>query len=180
MRTQRKRLQDALLAHIPDGSLKLAKKLTALEDLGPEGVMLYFADETASLADLVVGADGIRSVVRDSVWKNYQLKYTGTSVFRVLLPIATLSDLDPIFGNTAWWHGPSAHIYFSPVGEGLWEIAARVSMDPEVHAASKRSWGVPVKNDVVEGYFAVWPFVRTITHWRMRKTDSTPRTSCPK
>jgi salicylate hydroxylase len=46
-------------------------------------------------------------------------------------------------------------VYFSPVGEGLWEIAARAWHDPSTHSASKVSWGVPVANAHVESHFTV-------------------------
>lgn len=44
-------------------------------------------------------------------------------------------------------------MYFSPVGEGLGEIAAREHQDPAAHGASKVAWGVPVANAHVEGHF---------------------------
>ena len=44
-------------------------------------------------------------------------------------------------------------MYFSPVGEGLGEIAAREYQDPAVHSADKVVWGVPVTNEHVEGHF---------------------------
>ena len=62
IRTQRTKLQSALLSQIPPGSLKLSARLIKTEDLGSEGVRLYFSDNTEVVADLVVGADGIRSV----------------------------------------------------------------------------------------------------------------------
>jgi salicylate hydroxylase len=46
-------------------------------------------------------------------------------------------------------------VYFSPVGDGQWEIAARAWHDPAIHGASKVSWGVPVDNAHVESHFTV-------------------------
>lgn len=63
IRTQRTKLQSALLAHVPPGVIQLSKKLQRIVNLGDEGdVELTFADGTSARADLVVGADGIRSV----------------------------------------------------------------------------------------------------------------------
>lgn len=62
IRTQRTKLQSALLAHVPAGVIQLSKKLENMKDLGDDGVELTFADGTRETADLVVGADGIRSV----------------------------------------------------------------------------------------------------------------------
>lgn len=64
-----------------------------------------------------------------------------------------LTDQDPRFGITGWWHLPASHVYFSPVGEGLGEIASREYQDPAIHSASKVVWGVPVTNEHVESHF---------------------------
>ena len=148
-------LQSALLAHIPSHNIQLGRKLVKLDDLGSTGIRLTFADNSTTVADLVVGADGIRSVVRDAVWPDYRLAFTGTTIWRVLLPVDSISDLDPQFLTTGWWHGPTTHVYFSPVGNGQWEIAARAWQDPAVYGAKKVSWGTPVANEVVEANFTV-------------------------
>jgi len=62
-RVRRTRLQSALREKVPEGVIRLGKKLVQLEDLGEEGgVRLFFHDGTEDVADLVVGGDGIRSV----------------------------------------------------------------------------------------------------------------------
>ncbi|ROW13022.1 hypothetical protein VPNG_05902 [Cytospora leucostoma] len=154
IRTQRTKLQSALLAHVPPGVIRLSKKLEGVSDLGDGGgVELRFADGTTETADLVVGADGIRSIVRDSAWPDYQIAFTGTTIWRALAPLENLARHDARFGQTGWWHLPTSHVYFSPVGEGLGEIAAREYQDPAVHSADKVVWGVPVTNEHVEGHF---------------------------
>lgn len=62
VRTQRTKLQAALLSHIRPGTIQLAKKVSSVTDLGAAGVELTFKDNSTATADLVVGADGIRSV----------------------------------------------------------------------------------------------------------------------
>ncbi|KAI0008750.1 FAD/NAD(P)-binding domain-containing protein [Xylariaceae sp. FL0662B] len=161
IRTQRTQLQAALLAHVKPGTIQLSKKLTKMTDKGASGVELHFEDGTTVAADLVVGADGIRSVVRDTAWPDYNIKFTGTTIWRSLLPWDDVRDLDPRFEITGWWHTPTTHVYFSPVGEGLWEIAARAWHDPATHSASKVSWGVPVDNKHVESHFTEYiPAIR--------------------
>ncbi|KAK7943306.1 FAD/NAD P-binding domain-containing protein [Apiospora aurea] len=146
IRTQRTTLQSALPAHVPPGTIQLSKKLSKLVDAGDEGLELHFKDNTTARADLVIGADGIRSAVRDTAWPDYEIAFTGTTIWRTLLPLDAVRDLGPRFQLTGWWHTPTTHVYFSPVGEGLWEIAARAYHDPATHRASKVSWGVPVAN----------------------------------
>ncbi|KAH9917989.1 uncharacterized protein B0H18DRAFT_883247 [Fomitopsis serialis] len=166
IRTQRTKLQSALLAHVPPGVIELSKKLTRIVDIGNDGVELHFKDGTVATADLVVGADGIRSVVRDAAWPDYEIKFTGTTIWRALLPWDDVVKQDPRFATTAWWHGPTSHVWFSPVGEGLGEIAARSWQDPAVHSADKVSWGVPVGNAYVESHFEEYlPQIREVISW---------------
>ncbi|KZT66967.1 FAD/NAD(P)-binding domain-containing protein [Daedalea quercina L-15889] len=166
IRTQRTKLQSALLEHVPAGIIELSKKLVRMEDKGREGVELHFKDGTVSTADLVVGADGIRSVVRDTAWPDYEIKFTGTTVWRALLPWDDVVKRDPRFATTAWWHGPTTHVWLSAVGEGLGEIAARNWQDPATHSANKVSWGVPVSNAYVESQFEEYlPQIRDVLSW---------------
>lgn len=136
--------------------IKLSKKLDKIRDLGDDGVELTFTDGTTETADLVVGADGIRSVVRDTAWPDYEIAFTGTTIWRALLPLRDLEESgDPRLAKTGWWHLPGSHVYFSPVGEGLGEIASRENQDPAIYGASKVVWGVPVTNEHVESHFKV-------------------------
>lgn len=61
-RVRRTRLQSALVAKVPAGIIQLNKRLISLEKLENGKVQLVFQDGTDAIADLVVGADGIRSV----------------------------------------------------------------------------------------------------------------------
>jgi 2-polyprenyl-6-methoxyphenol hydroxylase-like FAD-dependent oxidoreductase len=61
-RVRRTRLQAALIAKVPEGVIKLRKRLSSLTDLGEEGARLVFEDGEEVITDLVIGGDGIRSV----------------------------------------------------------------------------------------------------------------------
>lgn len=74
-RVRRLVLQEVLAAKVPRGLIEFNKKLVALQDLGIEGVRVLFADGTETTADVVVGADGIRSVVRKHMVADYPLDY---------------------------------------------------------------------------------------------------------
>ena len=62
IRARRTRLQSALLAKVPHGMIQFNKKLVSMEDLREAGVRLVFQDQTETIADIVIGADGIHSV----------------------------------------------------------------------------------------------------------------------
>jgi salicylate hydroxylase len=92
-RVRRTRLQSALKSKVPEGIIKLNKRLSSLEDLGSDGAKLNFEDGTEAIADLVIGGDGIRSVcrsftnrksqlthcqvVREHVFPGHTIKFTG-------------------------------------------------------------------------------------------------------
>jgi salicylate hydroxylase len=59
---RRTRLQAALIAKVPEGVIKLRKRLISLSNIDGGGVHLFFEDGEEVVADLVVGGDGIRSV----------------------------------------------------------------------------------------------------------------------
>lgn len=61
-RVRRTNLQAALIRKVPEGVIKLRKRLVELTDLGVEGARLVFEDGEVVVADLVIGGDGIRSV----------------------------------------------------------------------------------------------------------------------
>lgn len=80
IRARRTRLQQALLAKVPDGIIQYNKKLVCLENLPGDGVRLVFQDDTEVFADIVVGADGIHSVSLFSTPKAMFRAHTGFSL----------------------------------------------------------------------------------------------------
>jgi salicylate hydroxylase len=68
-------------------------------------------------ADVVVGADGVHSLVRDWVTGGDEPVYSGTSAFRGLAPVERLPRLpDP--GALQFWMGPGAHLLHYPISDG--------------------------------------------------------------
>lgn len=65
-------------------------------------------------ADVVIGADGIRSVVRDIVVGHAQnVRYTGDSAYRFTIPAEDLlsdQDLAPLVNHLSVWVGPQKHL----------------------------------------------------------------------
>jgi hypothetical protein len=61
-RVRRTRLQQALIAKVPKGVIKLRKKLVSLQNIEGASTRLVFEDGEEVVADLVIGGDGIRSV----------------------------------------------------------------------------------------------------------------------
>ncbi|BCB79567.1 FAD-dependent monooxygenase [Phytohabitans flavus] len=83
-------------------------------DGSPDGARLRFADGGTYDADIVVGADGIHSVVRRGVVADAP-RFTGYAVYRALVPAARLPWLAGPPRVTVWL-GPGQHCVCYPVG----------------------------------------------------------------
>lgn len=91
----RAELQRILLDAVPDGVLRPGVTVNAVR---PGGVVQHSAGE--STADLVVGADGVRSAVRTSVWPHAAgPRYTGQTAWRLV--IDRPADV-PVEGHETW------------------------------------------------------------------------------
>jgi salicylate hydroxylase len=77
---------DALLGTLPEGMVHLDHKLETIEDHG-QTATLSFANGQVVTADLVIGADGIRSTVRNQVFGKVEPVYSGEHAYRAVISI---------------------------------------------------------------------------------------------
>ena len=80
---------DAIVPHLPQEAAHFNKRCIRVVS-GPTKVTLEFADGTAAETDVVLGADGIKRVVREVVTgtDSYSaLKWSNTVCYRGLVPI---------------------------------------------------------------------------------------------
>jgi len=74
-------LSRVLLARLPANAIHLNQKCERVEqDAG--GATAHFADGSSTRADLLIGADGIRSAVRGQFFPNVALRYSGYTAWR--------------------------------------------------------------------------------------------------
>ena len=102
-------LLNALASGLDRATLHFDYRLTALEE-GQSGVTLTFANGVTRQADIVIGADGVHSVIRRALYGDDNPTYTGQSVWRALLKGNDVPPevLEPS-GSTQWW-GPGCHL----------------------------------------------------------------------
>ena len=107
-------LQRALSGALAGEGLHLGHRLQDLQDTG--GAMrLTFGNGHVAEAGLVVGADGVRSMVRQYVTGGEGVTYSGTSALRGIVPAAGLPALpDP--QGIQFWMGPDAHVLHYAIG----------------------------------------------------------------
>ncbi|MEX2454155.1 MAG: FAD-dependent monooxygenase [Rhodospirillaceae bacterium] len=74
----------------------------------PTGATLHFADGTSATGDLLIGADGVKSVVRRKVAGDVPATYTGDGAWRLTIPSDRLPK-DFMGRVMSVWMGPGAH-----------------------------------------------------------------------
>lgn len=111
----RRRLLERLADGLPDGVVTFGRPCTAVADLG-DGVRATFADGSAVTGDLLIGADGRNSVVREAVWDRDPAEPTGWATWQGATPVA----IDVTSGRTGiMLVGPEGSCGLMPCGEGL-------------------------------------------------------------
>ena len=87
------------------GSVQFGKKLSRVIDDG-SGVDLFFEDQTRARADIVIGADGINSKVRENLLGLEKPNYSGWVAHRALIQSEALADYGLAFEDCVkWWAG---------------------------------------------------------------------------
>ncbi|MBV8916208.1 MAG: FAD-dependent monooxygenase, partial [Acetobacteraceae bacterium] len=107
-------LQRILSGALGGAGLHLGHQLTSLKEQG-RAIVLTFANGKRIEADLVIGADGVRSLVRRFITGSDETVYSGTSAFRGIIPVERLPTLpDP--EAIQFWMGPDAHLLHYAIG----------------------------------------------------------------
>lgn len=103
----------ALLGVLPEGMVKVGHKLTKVTDHGDHAT-LEFANGTTVDADIVIGADGIKSTVRQQLFSDQQPVFAGEHAYRVVV------DADAAHGlvtddNLRMYLGRGTKVYVLPL-----------------------------------------------------------------
>lgn len=111
----RAHLHEALLEAAGRDTVRLGRRLTGVRQ-HEGGVLLHFDGGEPRTADVVVGADGIRSAVRGCLVRDAPV-WSGQTVYRGLVPGEALPELvrDP---RVRVWMGPGQHCVCYPVSAG--------------------------------------------------------------
>ena len=102
-------LLDALASGLDRNAIHLDHRLTGLEEQS-DRTSLTFANGAQVEAEIVIGADGVRSVVRQALYGADNPTYTGQMVWRSLLNGSDVTDevLEPT--GHIQWVGPGCHL----------------------------------------------------------------------
>lgn len=133
------------------GAIRLARRCSAIEPT-TEGVRILFDDGTSAVEPVLVGADGIHSRVRQTLFGADAAEFTGCMAWRGLIPADAIRDIADLQGGSMWL-GPTAHIVTYPVRQGeLLNFIGMVDRDDWL----SESWTEPGTVEECLGDFEGW------------------------
>ncbi len=158
-------LIDVLATAVPDSAIHTGHRLQGLEQ-DEAGVTLRFENGATARADVVIGADGIHSVVRPHVVGEVALpRSSKTAAYRALVPVTGEDDWE--WGTSKMWIGPGKHFLVYPIrADRLINVVAVVP----AHGGEQDSWTAPGDPEQLAAEFAGWDPVVTSLIERVTNT----------
>jgi salicylate hydroxylase len=149
LQVHRADLHSVLVSAIPAQCARLGVQVTGMGQ-DERSAWVDTADGERLTADLVVAADGVRSLARQWLFGAAQALFSGTAAYRAVLPAAAVADLD--LPENASWLGPGRHFvhYWLRGGELLNVVAVVASQE------TSESWTAQAEPGEAVREFAGW------------------------
>jgi salicylate hydroxylase len=135
-----------------DGTLHLGHRLSKAVETN-DRVQLTFANGATVEADLVIGADGIHSVVQRELGLQAHPSSEGIMAYRGLVPRERLSWAKEIGGRMLMWLGKGRSFLCYPVSSG--QLVNMVAFVP-TNLESEESWTAPGDVKELAAEYAGW------------------------
>ena len=116
MTIHRADLLAVIAAAFPAARIHLGHRLVGLADRG-DRAEAWFENGAHIAADVLVGADGIHSAVRATLFGEEEPAFAGCVAYRGLVPVERIPDLGLELGNQSWV-GPGGHLVHYFVSRG--------------------------------------------------------------
>jgi salicylate hydroxylase len=143
-------LHQLLVDMIGNTSVRFSTQCTGVEQ-NEQGAVAHFADGSTFEADLIVGADGARSVVRHDLFGADDPKFTGHMCYRAVVPFDERPDFVP--PEAAFWLGPKSHVVTYYVNGGK---AVNIVAVHETETWVEESWNTLSTKEALLGDFEGW------------------------
>jgi salicylate hydroxylase len=173
-------LLDILLSVVPNEIIELGRQCTGLKQ--DESVArLSFADGLTAEADVIIGADGIHSVVRDAVVDGMPTTFSGLCAWRCLIPAQQAPQFALRPAQTLWV-GPGRHVAHYPIRDRTWVNAVAITPVQEWNA---ETWAATGEVSELVAEFEGWDSKLTdllaassaIGRWPLLEREPLPRWS---
>jgi len=132
-------------------AIRLNCRVTGFEE-NEDGIKLRLVDGTSVQGDLLVGADGLKSVICQQIVGNVPATYTGDAAWRITVPVGCLPQnfMDQVM---MVWMGPGRHVvtYYLRAG-ALLNFVGLVETDE----VSEESWTAKFSWDRFKADFEGW------------------------
>ena len=160
------------VAALDPDKLHFGKRLAAIDD-GGKDVGLTFDDGTTARADLVIGADGINSCVRETLLGPEKPHYSGWVGHRAIISAEKLTKHGLHFEDCVKWWGPDRHMmayfttgardeyyYVTGVPHAAWDFQSHFVDSNQEEMLEAFSGFHPIVQALVESTDKVtkWPF----------------------
>jgi salicylate hydroxylase len=124
-----------------------------------DGVDLHFANRPSVRGDILIGADGVKSIVRAQMFGAAPATYTGDSAWRLVVPTSRLPK-DLLERVMSVFMGPQGHVVcYYLRGGTLLNLVGCVETDE----ISEESWTVKRPWNEFKAHFEGWhPIIQTI------------------
>jgi len=145
-------LLDALSRALPPGIVSLGKRCASVRNDSATAVAT-FEDSSTAEADVVVGADGIHSAVRASLFGPDAPRFTGKICYRSVIPATDAAVIDEAVAENSQWLGPHGTIVLYPMrGTDLINVVCHYDDDGYRH----ESWVTQCPRAEVLARYAGW------------------------
>jgi len=142
---------EMLTEALPASVIHPGHRLTAFTDAGAQ-VELEFANGKKATADIVIGADGIHSTVREILLGPQQPRFTGCVAYRGMVEADRFPRSEMHVENQLWL-GPGSHFVHYPVRRGeLINFVCLIDRD----GWTKESWTEPGDPADLRSFYAGW------------------------
>jgi salicylate hydroxylase len=143
-------LADAVERAAP-GTISLGRQVAALEETNA-AVRLLFNDGAIADSDILVGADGIRSVVRETLWGGGEPRFTGQVAWRCMIPIELAKPFMSA-GRAAVYLGPDRVFNRYSLRRGALVNCVAIA---RTDAWRGEGWSTPATHEELLTHYAGW------------------------
>jgi len=144
-------LHAMLVSLVPEHAATLSTSCVSVRNEGNTAVAT-FDDGSEFEADVIVGADGIHSVVRNQMFGDEAPRFTGHMCYRAVVPF---EDRRPDFvsPDASFWMGPKGHVvtYYVRSGAAVNIVAVNETAD-----WVEESWNAPSSREELLKAFEGW------------------------